>query len=72
MTPFLAVLLLVNAAFNVLVWPSFFRRVAKDPRARDAGGRPTRFLTVHAVLVGAALLLAAVSAIVGVLALREV
>ncbi len=65
----LAVLLLVNAAFNVLVWPTFFRRIAKDERARDANGRPTRFLTVHAILIGAALLLAVVSAIVAIVSL---
>lgn len=69
MTTLLAVLLLVNAAFNVLVWPTFYRRVAKDPRARDENGRPTRFLTVHAVLIGSALLLAAASAVVGIWAL---
>jgi hypothetical protein len=68
-TTLLIALLLVNAAFNVLVWPSFFRRVSRDPRARDADGRPTRFLTVHAVLVGTALLLAVVSALVAVIAL---
>jgi len=65
----LAVLLLVNAAFNVLVWPTFYRRVARDPRARDANGRPTRFLTVHAVLIGAALVLALASAVVAIWAL---
>ncbi len=62
----LAVLLLVNAVFNVLVWPTFYRRVAKDPRARDENGKPTRFLTVHAILIGAALLLAVVSAAAGI------
>nr|WP_221417569.1 hypothetical protein [Microbacterium marinum] len=62
-------LLLVNAAFNVLVWPTFYRRVARDPRARDASGRPARFLIVHAVLIGAALLLAAASAVVAIIAL---
>lgn len=65
----LAVLLLVNAAFNVLVWPRFYGRIAKDPRARDEQGRPTRFLTVHAVLIGAALVLAAISAVAGLWAL---
>ncbi|MFC5503582.1 SCO4848 family membrane protein [Lysinimonas soli] len=65
----LAVLLLVNAVFNVLVWPTFYRRVARDERARDANGRPTRFLIVHAVLIGAALLLALVSAIAAIVAL---
>jgi hypothetical protein len=65
----LIVLLLINAAFNVLVWPRFYGRVAKDPRSRDDAGRPTRFLIVHAVLIGTALLLAAVSAVVAILAL---
>jgi hypothetical protein len=64
----LAVLLLVNAVFNAVVWPRFFARVAKDPRARDAAGRPTTFLRVHAVLIGIALLLAVVSAIAAVVA----
>jgi hypothetical protein len=62
----LAILLLVNAAFNVLVWPQFYRRVARDPRARDENGRPTRFLIVHAVLICAALLLALVSALAAI------
>jgi len=65
----LAVLLFLNAAFNILVWPTFYRRVAKDPRARDAQGRATRFLAVHAVLIAIALTLAAASVIAGVAAL---
>jgi hypothetical protein len=65
----LAVLLLVNAVFNVVVWPRFFLRVAKDTRARDADGKPTTFLIVHAVLIGLALLIAIVSAVAGVWAL---
>lgn len=69
MTGLLITLLFINAAFNVLVWPRFYGRIAKDPRARDAGGRPTRFLIVHAVLIGSALLLAVVSAAVAVIAL---
>lgn len=67
----LIVLLFVNAAFNALVWPRFYGRVARDPRARDESGRPTRFLLVHAVLIGLALVLAAVSAIVGIVALSS-
>ena len=65
----LAVLLLVNAAFNVLVWPTFYRRIAKDERARDAAGKPTRFLIVHTVLIGAALLIAATSAVAAIVCL---
>ncbi|MFS0867162.1 SCO4848 family membrane protein [Microbacterium sp. 179-B 1A2 NHS] len=66
MTPLLVALLLVNAAFNALVWPSFYRRVSRDPRARDDAGKPTRFLTVHAVLVAAALVIALASAIAAI------
>ncbi|WP_426325261.1 SCO4848 family membrane protein [Microbacterium sp. E-13] len=69
MTTLLAVLLFLNAAFNVLVWPTFYRRVAKDPRARDSQGRATRFLVVHGVLIGFALALAAASVVAGVAAL---
>lgn len=65
----LAVLLFVNALFNVVVWPRFYTRVARDDRARDANGRPTPFLIVHAVLIGLALLIAVVSVIAGVWAL---
>ena len=69
MASLLIVLLLANAVFNVVVWPTFLRRVAKDPRARDAAGKPTKFLIVHAVLIGVALLLAAASAGAAVVAL---
>lgn len=65
----LAILLLVNAVWNVVVWPRFYKRVSQDARARDAAGKPTSFLIVHTVLVGVSLLLAAVSAVVGIIAL---
>lgn len=68
----LAVLLFINAVFNVLVWPRFYKRVSNDPRARDEHGRPTAFLKVHAVLIGIALVLALVSALAGVAALTGV
>ena len=61
-----AVLLLVGAAFSVIVWPAFLRRVAADPRARDASGKPTRFLTVHLALVAVAVVIAIAQAVVGV------
>jgi hypothetical protein len=63
------VLLVLNALFNVVAWPRFLKRVTDDPRARDADGRPTRFLTVHRVLVTIALVLAAASVAVAVLVL---
>lgn len=69
MTTLLAVLLLLNAAFNTLVWPTFYKRIAKDPRATDAQGRRTRFYTVHVVLISTALLLGAASLVAGIVAL---
>lgn len=69
MTALLIALLLINAAFNVIVWPRFYGRVAKDPRARDESGRPTRFLIVHAVLIALALILAVASAIAAITAM---
>jgi uncharacterized membrane protein len=65
----LAVILFLNAAFNALVWPQFFKRIVKDPRARDASGKATRFLTVHIVLISLALVLALLSLIAGIAAL---
>ena len=65
----LAVLLFLNAAFNVIVWPRFYARVAKDPRAKDAAGKATTFLKVHVVLVSIALVLAVASVIAGIAAL---
>lgn len=69
MTVFAAIVLFLNALFNVFAWPRFFARVRKDVRARDAAGRATPFLIVHGVLLGVALLLALVSAVAGVLLL---
>jgi hypothetical protein len=64
-----AVILFANALFNVVAWPQFLRRVARDPRARDAEGRPTAFLRVHVVLVTVALVLAVASLAGGILTL---
>jgi hypothetical protein len=67
-----AIVLLVNGVFNWIVWPPFYRRTAADSRARDAQGKATRFLRIHAILIGAALLLAVISLVIGVLALLRV
>ncbi|WP_408003872.1 SCO4848 family membrane protein [Puerhibacterium puerhi] len=64
-----AVVLVVTALWNLLIWPRFFQRVAKDPRATDAAGRRTRFYTVHAVLIGVSLVLALAVGVLGVVAL---
>lgn len=68
-SPFVAALLLANAAFNLIAWPQFLRRVMRDPRARDSAGKRTTFLTVHLVLVTIAVLLAVASAITGIVLL---
>ena len=68
----MAILLIVNGVFNFLVWPTFLRRVAKDPRAKDADGKATKFLTVHIVLVAIALALGLASILGGVLAISGV
>ncbi|MFB2555060.1 SCO4848 family membrane protein [Herbiconiux liangxiaofengii] len=65
----LAILLFVNAAWNAIVWPQFYKRVSRDERARDANGKPTRFLVVHAVLIGISLVIAVISLIAGIVAL---
>lgn len=59
----------VNAAFNAIVWPRFYPRIAQDPRARDAAGKPTPFLIVHTVLIAIALVLALASLIAAIAAL---
>lgn len=69
MTVFAAIVLFLNAVFNVIAWPRFFKRVSSDPRARDASGRETAFLRVHAVLLWIALLLALASVVAGILLL---
>ncbi|UOQ57158.1 hypothetical protein MUN78_16125 [Leucobacter allii] len=69
MVVFAGILLLVNALYNLVVWPRFWTRVSRDERARDAEGRATAFLRVHAILIGIALLLAVVSGVAGVIVL---
>lgn len=69
MTVFAAVVLFIGAVFNVVAWPRFFQRVAKDSRARDAAGKPTTFYTVHLVLLLIALAIAVASVVAGILLL---
>ncbi|WP_142118883.1 SCO4848 family membrane protein [Rarobacter faecitabidus] len=68
---FLVALAFLNVLFNAAVWPQFYRRVQADPRARDAHGRPTKFLRVHRVLfiaTGVVTFVTAIGAIAGVFA----
>ena len=66
---FLALILIVSGAWSLVVWPQFLRRVMKDPRARDAAGKATKFLTVHVVLVTVSMVLGAATAAIGIAAL---
>ncbi|MBE4717074.1 SCO4848 family membrane protein [Pseudarthrobacter sp. AB1] len=62
-------LLIIAGVWSLVVWPQFLRRVMKDPRARDAAGKATKFLTVHVVLVSISMVLGAVTAVIGVMGL---
>ena len=58
--------LVVAGAWSLAVWPQFLKRDMKDPRARDASGKATRFLTVHVVLVSISMVLGLATAAIGV------
>lgn len=66
MTVLAAVLLLINAVYNAVVWPQFFKRVKADTRAFDAQGKATKFFTVHVWLIGVAMVIALASAVAGI------
>jgi len=66
---FAAVVLLLSAAFNAFAWPTFFKRVTRDPRARDGAGRRTPFFTVHLALLVVALALALAALVAAILLL---
>ncbi|BCW51306.1 hypothetical protein [Arthrobacter sp. StoSoilB13] len=58
--------LIVAGVWSLVVWPQFLKRVMKDPRAHDAAGKATRFLTVHVVLVSISMVLGLATAAIGV------
>ncbi|WP_115790084.1 SCO4848 family membrane protein [Arthrobacter silvisoli] len=58
--------LVIAGVWSLVVWPQFLKRVMKDPRARDAAGKATRFLTVHVVLVSISMVLGLATAAIGV------
>jgi hypothetical protein len=66
---FAALVLIVAGVWSLVVWPQFLRRVMKDPRARDADGKATKFLTVHVVLVSVSMVLGAATALIGIMGL---
>ena len=64
-----SVVLILTAAWNLLIWPRFWQRSVTDPRSRDADGRATKFLTVHTVLIAVSLALGLAVGVLGVLTL---
>lgn len=62
-----SLVLIVTALWNLLIWPQFFKRIVKDDRARDSVGKPTKFLKVHAVLIGVSLCLGLAVGVLGIL-----
>jgi len=62
----LAIVLIVAGVWSLVVWPQFLKRVMKDPRARDAAGKATKFLTVHVVLVTISMVLGLATAGIGI------
>ncbi|PTT63267.1 SCO4848 family membrane protein [Arthrobacter sp. HMWF013] len=66
---FAAWVLILAGVWSLVVWPQFLKRVMKDPRARDAAGKATKFLTVHVVLVSISMVLGAATAVIGVMGL---
>jgi len=64
-----SLLLIVSAAWSFVIWPPFLRRVLKDERARDAGGRPTAFLRVHVILITISLAVAVAVGVLGILSI---
>jgi len=62
-----SLVLIATALWNLVIWPQFFKRVVKDARSRDASGKPTTFLKVHAVLIGVSLALGLAVGVLGIL-----
>lgn len=62
----LALVLVLAGAWNLIVWPAFFRRVMKDPRAKDDNGAYTKFFWVHAMLVSTSLILGVATLVIGI------
>ena len=62
----LAIVLIVAGVWSLVVWPQFLKRAMKDPRARDAAGKATKFLTVHVVLVTISMVLGLATAGIGI------
>jgi hypothetical protein len=61
--------LVLVGAWTWLIWPRFGLAIWKDDRS-FAGGSPTSFLWVHALLIGASLVIGTTVGVLGVRAWR--
>jgi hypothetical protein len=64
-----AVFLMAVGVWTWVIWPRFALAIYKDDRS-FAGGTPTAFLYVHAVLIAASLAIGTVVGVLGVKAWR--
>lgn len=64
-----SLLLLVAGLWNIAIWPQFWRRIAKDERARTTAGATTTFFRVHAVIIGLSFALGIAVTLLGILTL---
>ncbi|MCW2830193.1 MAG: rane protein [Aeromicrobium sp.] len=64
-----SLLLVAAGVWNMLIWPQFWRRVAKDERARTPDGATTTFFRVHAVIIGASFAFGIAITVLGILTL---
>lgn len=58
--------LVAFAVWSWVIWPTFLKNVAADPRSWQAGGGPTSFFTVHLVLTVVSLVLGSAIGVIGV------
>ena len=65
-----ALFLIAVGVWTWVIWPRFAVAIYKDDRAFD-GDTPTAFLWVHALLIGASLIIGTIVGVLGVRAWRS-
>lgn len=61
-----SLILILAGLWNLVVWPAFFMRVMKDPRAKDEAGALTKFFWMHAMLISTSLILGVAILVIGI------
>ncbi len=65
-----AAFLVAVGVWTWVIWPRFGLAIYRDERSFD-GGTPTAFLWVHALLIGASLIIGTIVGVLGVRAWRS-